>query len=92
MLLRFYVSIDDRSALCLLFGAPPSAVSRVLRTAELALEKALAGYSPARISWPSGRRQIELAGLVKAREPLLTRTFGFIDGKNFRVRLVSVLR
>ncbi|TYZ69448.1 hypothetical protein PybrP1_006815 [[Pythium] brassicae (nom. inval.)] len=84
MLLRFYVSSDDQTALCLVFSAPPSTVSRVLRRAELALEKALAGYSPARISWLSGRRQIELVWLVEPREPLLTRSFGFIDGKNFR--------
>ncbi|EGZ17596.1 hypothetical protein PHYSODRAFT_262399 [Phytophthora sojae] len=34
-------------------------------------------------------RQAELAKLVEAREPLLKHTFGFIDGKNFRVQQPS---
>lgn len=86
LLVRFYVSSDDQSSVCLVFGAPPSTVSRVLCKAEQALERALANYHPACISWPSPRGQIELAWLVQAREPQLKRTFGFIDGKNFRVR------
>ncbi|KAE8898956.1 hypothetical protein PF001_g16994 [Phytophthora fragariae] len=33
--------------------------------------------------------QEELAKLVEAREPLLKHTFGFIDGKNFKVQQPS---
>ncbi|KAE8997316.1 hypothetical protein PR001_g19621 [Phytophthora rubi] len=46
-------------------------------------------YAPARISWPSPSRQTQLAKLVEVREPLLKHTFGFIDGKNFRVQQPS---
>ncbi|GMF18504.1 unnamed protein product [Phytophthora fragariaefolia] len=35
---------------------------------------------------PSPAQQVRLAKLVEAREPLLKHTFGFIDGKNLRVR------
>nr|KAE8936176.1 hypothetical protein PF009_g13890 [Phytophthora fragariae] len=70
----------------MLFSVPPATLSRVLRRGEEALTKALTGYAPARISWPSLARQTELAKLVEAREPLLQHTFGFIDGKNFKVR------
>ncbi|KAE9036067.1 hypothetical protein PR002_g7260 [Phytophthora rubi] len=74
----------EQSSLSMLFGVPPSTLSRILRRAEEALSKALHGYAPARISWPSPTRQAELAKLVEAREPLLKYTFGFIDGKNFK--------
>ncbi|EGZ12890.1 hypothetical protein PHYSODRAFT_514526 [Phytophthora sojae] len=69
-----------------MFGVPPSTLSRTLRRAEEALSLALTGYAPARISWPSPLRQAELARMVNKREPLLTHTFGFIDGKNLRVQ------
>ncbi|TYZ60781.1 hypothetical protein PybrP1_001416 [[Pythium] brassicae (nom. inval.)] len=82
MPLRFYVSSDDQSSLCLVFGAPQSIVSHALRRAEHAMERALAGFYPFRISWPSEKRQIELIWQVEAREPLFKCTFGFIDDKN----------
>ncbi|KAE9040947.1 hypothetical protein PR001_g6836 [Phytophthora rubi] len=79
----------EQSSLSMLFGVPPSTLSRILRRAEEALSKALHGYAPARISWPSPTRQAELAKLVEAREPLLKYTFGFIDGKNFKELFAS---
>ncbi|EGZ26758.1 hypothetical protein PHYSODRAFT_470027 [Phytophthora sojae] len=84
LVLCFYVGSMEQSSLCMLFGVPPSTLSRTLARAEEALAQALSGYAPARISWPSPARQAELAKLVEAREPLLKHTFGFIDGKNFR--------
>ncbi|GMF52004.1 unnamed protein product [Phytophthora fragariaefolia] len=86
LVLSFYVGSMEQSSLCMLFGVPPSTLSRTLRRAEESLAKALGGYEPARISWLSPTRQIELAKLVEVREPLPKDTFGFIDGKNFRVR------
>ncbi|OWY97655.1 hypothetical protein PHMEG_00031767, partial [Phytophthora megakarya] len=74
----------ENSTMCMLFGPPPSTLSRTLRKAEKALTQALDGYKPARISWPSPSRQTKLAKLVEAQEPLLKHTFGFIDGKMFR--------
>ncbi|KAG3059819.1 hypothetical protein PC128_g16658 [Phytophthora cactorum] len=73
----------------MLLGAPPSTLSRTLRRAEEALAKVLNGYAPARIYWPSPARKVELAKLVQSREPLLTHTFGFIDGKNLKVQQPS---
>ncbi|KAE8970346.1 hypothetical protein PR002_g27143 [Phytophthora rubi] len=81
----------EQSSLSMLFGVPPSTLSRILLRAEDALSKALHGYAPARISWPSPTRQAELAKLVEAREPLLKYTFGFIDGKNFKVHLQNAM-
>jgi hypothetical protein len=74
----------EQSTLCMIFGAPPSTLSRVLRRAEIALSQALEGFAPARIAWPSPSHQVTLAKLVEAREPLLKYTLGFIDGKNFK--------
>ncbi|KAG2899844.1 hypothetical protein PC128_g9677 [Phytophthora cactorum] len=46
----------EQSTLCMVFATPPSTLSRTLRRAEEALSKALTGYAPARISWPSPSR------------------------------------
>ncbi|KAE9071735.1 hypothetical protein PF010_g25753 [Phytophthora fragariae] len=81
----------EQSSLCMMFGVPPSTLSRTLRRAEEALSLALTGYAPARSSWPSPSRQAELARMVNKREPLLTHTFGFIDGKNLRVRVLYMI-
>ncbi|ETN02259.1 hypothetical protein PPTG_16507 [Phytophthora nicotianae INRA-310] len=89
LLLSFYVGSMEQTTLCLVFGVPPSTLSRTLRRGERALASTLKGYAPARISWPSPSRQVELAMLVEAREPLLQHTFGFIDGKNLRVQQPS---
>ncbi|EGZ20042.1 hypothetical protein PHYSODRAFT_354259 [Phytophthora sojae] len=75
----------ELSSLIMLFGVPPSTLARTLRRAEEALSKTLDNYAPVRIAWPSPSRQTELAKLVEAREPLLKHTFGFIDGKNFKM-------
>ncbi|RAW33304.1 hypothetical protein PC110_g10354, partial [Phytophthora cactorum] len=64
-------------------------LSKTLRRADDELGAALKDSAPTRISWPSPARQIELAKLVEAREPLLTHTFGFIDEKNVRAQQPS---
>ncbi|EGZ20025.1 hypothetical protein PHYSODRAFT_489807 [Phytophthora sojae] len=87
LVLSFYVGSMEQSSLSMLFGLPPSTLSCILCRAEEALSTALHGYAPARISWPSPTRQAELPKLVEAREPLLKYTFGFIGGKNFKVRM-----
>lgn len=85
VLLAFYVDAMDYSSLGSMFGVPQSTLSRILNAAEDALADALKGYGPARIVWPTLKRQKTLARLTAAREPLLPFTWGFIDGKNFRV-------
>ncbi|POM69056.1 Hypothetical protein PHPALM_14698 [Phytophthora palmivora] len=86
LLLAFYVGSMGHKTLCSNFGVPHSTLSRVLSKAEDAMRDALAGFSPARIVWPTLTRQKALARLVAAREPLLQFTWGFIDGKNYRVQ------
>ncbi|EGZ26545.1 hypothetical protein PHYSODRAFT_470293 [Phytophthora sojae] len=71
--------------LCGYFGVPHATLSRVLNAAEDAMGRALAGFSPARIVWPTLARQKALARLTAAREPLMPFTWGFLDGKNYRV-------
>ncbi|RAW25955.1 hypothetical protein PC110_g17635 [Phytophthora cactorum] len=77
LVLSFYVESMEQSTLWTLFGAPTSTFSRTLRRAEEALSKALNGYAPVRISWPSPAHQVELAKLIESREPFLTHTFDF---------------
>lgn len=84
LLLAFYVGCEYRGRLCLMFGVPPT-LTRVLNAAEDALASALCGFAPARIVWPSLTRQRALAQLVAAKEPMLQFTWGFLDGKNYKV-------
>ncbi|ETP27580.1 hypothetical protein F442_23143, partial [Phytophthora nicotianae P10297] len=67
------------------FGGPPATVSRVITAAEEALSNALIGFDPARITWPSLNRQKALAKLISLRQPLVSFTWGFLDGKNYRI-------
>ncbi|KAL3661436.1 hypothetical protein V7S43_013639 [Phytophthora oleae] len=80
----------SRAQLCLIFGVPPATLSRVLNEAETTfLSEALKGFGPARIVWLAPTRQQTLAKPVEARQPLLKFTWGFIDGKNYRVEQPS---
>lgn len=57
----------------------------MLNAAESALGRTLASLHLARITWPSLARQKALARLTALRQPMLQFTWGFIDGKNFKV-------
>uniref|UniRef100_H3GRG7 DDE Tnp4 domain-containing protein n=1 Tax=Phytophthora ramorum TaxID=164328 RepID=H3GRG7_PHYRM len=83
LLLCFYVGSMEHSTLCMVFGLPLATLSRTMSKAEVALYRALQGYAPARISFPSPAQQANLAKLVESREPLLQHTFGLF--KNLRV-------
>ncbi|OWZ20756.1 hypothetical protein PHMEG_0004788 [Phytophthora megakarya] len=89
VLLAFYVGSMGSKDLCMKFGVPGSTLSRVLNEAESAMQRALTGFGPARIVWPTLARQKALARLTALREPMLPFTWGFIDGKNFRVQQPS---
>jgi hypothetical protein len=86
LLLHFYTSMLDIKILCELFGSPPSTTQRTLRNAEAALELALAEIPDAAIRWPSETEQKMWAGWITTKEPVITKKFGFIDGKNYRVQ------
>jgi hypothetical protein len=85
MLMAFYVGTMHRGDLCQQFGVPPSTLSRVLNGAEAAMSVALCGFAPARIVWPSLARQKALAHLISLRQPMMIFTWGFLDGKNYKV-------
>ncbi|KAJ3187625.1 hypothetical protein HK101_009292, partial [Irineochytrium annulatum] len=60
-------------------------MSRNLRKAEDAMLEALRGWEPAATRWPSFEQHWEWAQWLTAREPLVERKWGFVDGKNFWV-------
>ncbi|OWZ09060.1 hypothetical protein PHMEG_00018299 [Phytophthora megakarya] len=86
LLLAFYVGSMEHKALCAMLGVPHSTLSRVLKHAEDALRQALSGFSPARIVCATIARQEALARLTTQRESMLQFTWGFIDGKNYRIQ------
>ncbi|KAE8970186.1 hypothetical protein PR003_g28578 [Phytophthora rubi] len=86
LLMAFYVDSMQHKSLCSTIGLPHSTLSRVLADAEVAMKETLAGFSPARIVWPTIARQKALSRLTAARSALLPFTWGFIDGKNYRVQ------
>lgn len=88
-LLYFYSDKIEHSGISLLFGAAPSTECRTMDQAEQALEKALKKVKEARIRWPSYAQQVKWASLIEAREPLVKRKWGFIDGKNLEVNKSS---
>ena len=71
--------------ICELFGSPASTTERVLRNAEAALEKSLHELIDAAIRWPTKAEQALWVSWISQKEPLVTKKFGFIDGKNYRV-------
>ena len=85
LLLYYYASTMEIKNLCEHFGSLPSTTERVIRHAELALEKSLVEIEDAVITWPSEDQQRTWAAWIEARKPPVTRKFGFIDGKNYRV-------
>lgn len=88
-LLHFYAGTMEDKTLCVLFGVPPATLSRIMRNAEIALEKCLRRIPEASVSWPNFTTQQEWAARVYEKEPLLKGIWGFIDGKNYKVQIPS---
>lgn len=61
--------------------------SRILRNAELALEKCLRRILEASISWPNFIKQQEWAEKVQKKEPQLKGIWGFVDWKRYNVQV-----
>lgn len=89
LVLYFYASKADDHTICQTFAIPPSTLSRYLSQAESALEVILPHIEDAQIRWPTIAEQRRFAELLEAKEPLVVRKFGFVDGKNFRVKQPS---
>jgi hypothetical protein len=76
----------EQKHLCVLFGTPPGTLSRSLRKAEAALSAALSGWDYAAFKWPTKDQQREWGVMVAHRYPLITKRWGFVDGKNYPVQ------
>jgi hypothetical protein len=86
MILHFYADTMSQKSLCVTFGVPPATMSRILRKAEIALGRSLKRIPDATIRWPSKDQQRSWAEAIAAREPLIKKKWGFIDGKNLSVQ------
>ena len=78
---HMYASKSDLNTLCELFGCPPSTTAGTIRTAESALELALANMQDAAIRWPSAEEQHNWSACVQPREPIITKSSGSSTGK-----------
>lgn len=86
MVLYFYASKADDHTICQVFGVPPSTLSRYLSEAEEVLAEILPHIEDAQIRWPTIEEQHAFAALLEEKEPLVVGKFGFVDGKNFKVK------
>ncbi|KAF0766532.1 hypothetical protein AaE_002915 [Aphanomyces astaci] len=65
---------------------PPATLARTLRKAEVALAQALKSLHDAEIRYPTKRQQRQWGVIVSRVEPLVRGVWGFLDGKNYRVK------
>ena len=86
MLLQFYSSAVELKSAAQLHGVRKDVASRILAKAEIALENALQEERLSFILWPSKRLQAHWADKIKMKYPVVKRSFGFVDGKNYRVQ------
>ncbi|RHZ12769.1 hypothetical protein DYB37_013481 [Aphanomyces astaci] len=89
MLLHYYTAVVKKKTLQELFGVSSTTFSRVLRRAEVALDRALSHMQDAAVRCPSKTLQRDWAVLTNAKEPLVYGVFAFVDGKNYRVQSPS---
>ncbi|RHY06653.1 hypothetical protein DYB36_000403 [Aphanomyces astaci] len=88
LVLHYYTAACEHKTMCEMFGVPPSTFATTLRKAEVALGLALESMDHARVHYPS-KTQMEWARQVAEREPLVHGVWGFLDGKNYRVKSPS---
>ena len=86
ILLHYYTGTMEYKTICELFAVSPTTMSRIIKNAEIALEKSLLNIPEAQIRWPSLEEQELFARKVQELEPLLRGRWGFADGKNLRVQ------
>ncbi|KAI9912037.1 hypothetical protein PsorP6_009510 [Peronosclerospora sorghi] len=89
LVLQFYFSRSDLKHLCSVFGIPPATAIRCLAKAGEELSLALDSVTDAEVRWPTAQEQVAWGRLVETRETLVTKKFGFIDGKNYQVQQPS---
>ncbi len=86
MLLQFYASTSELKTIGQLHGCRKNTASRIIRKAELALDKTLRTHPLSKILWPSKYQQQQWANKITRKYPLILNRFGFVDGKNYRVK------
>mmetsp|Transcript_17361 Transcript_17361/g.25896 ORF Transcript_17361/g.25896 Transcript_17361/m.25896 type:complete len:132 (+) Transcript_17361:37-432(+) len=84
--LAYYTDTISAKTLCQTFGIVPTTLSRTLKLAEKALDRSL---SEAKTCWPTLDLQRVWGLAVKHKWPLLYGGWGFVDGKNYKVRKPS---
>ncbi len=87
MLLQFYCSKVELKSLAMCHGVRPNTCSRIIKKAEYALNSALRDEPLARIRFPSKNTQRKWAATVKKKFPRISGRFGFVDGKNYTVKV-----
>ncbi|KAF1792184.1 hypothetical protein GQ600_8006 [Phytophthora cactorum] len=89
LFLCFYVGSMENGTLCMLFGVPPSTLSRTLRKAEEALSRSLDGLLNG--EWAASRKSIA-AELAVAYDPTIRglRLANLFRMANYRVRTVGI--
>jgi hypothetical protein len=75
-----------QKSLCLIFGITPAAVSTYLKIGLVTLNRVLHQFPDSKVRWPSKEEIIAYADSIRAREPLLPNSFGFVDGLNLKVQ------
>ena len=86
MLLQFYSSAVELKSVAQLHGVRKDVASCILAEAEIAVENALQEERLSFILLPSKHLQAHWADKIKMKYPVLKRSFGFVDGKNYRVQ------
>jgi hypothetical protein len=89
MLLQFYASTSELKQIAQLHGLRKNTASRLLIKAEKALCLALRHDPLGSVKWPSKDKQREWGLLVNNKFPLIHGRFGFVDGKNYKVKKPS---
>jgi len=84
-LLTWYCDQMGAKTVCRMFGIPPSTCGRYLRIAEVALLGTLRRLPEGKFLWPTKAQQVAWGALVELKHPYVTKRWGFIDGKNYRV-------
>jgi hypothetical protein len=86
LLLQFYTATVEHKTLCQMYGVPPATLSRVLNDAEIALNETLLNEPLAAVKWPTLDQQLEFGRLVELKHADVRGRWGFVDGKNYRVK------
>ena len=86
LVLHYLNSCMRQKTLAEVFGIVPSSVSKYLCKGLGCLLLALETFAAAKVKWPSLSEVLEYGAMINSREPLLTHSFGFVDGLNVPVQ------